>query len=108
MPLALQPYLPVEDARRLPGCVAKGALVEVEGVAQSAGGTLIGGKDEVAARQRLINLGRQRGGEGHTLFIRLMGAEKAASEQVSELASQHREVSWSRSVKCRCDLRGER
>jgi hypothetical protein len=65
--------------------VAEGALVEVESVAQSAGGTLIGGEDEVAARQRLIDLGRQRGGGGHTLFIRLAGAEK---QRDSESASQ--------------------
>jgi hypothetical protein len=66
---------------------AEGALVEIEGATQGAGGTLIGGEDGGAARQRLINLGRQRGGGGHTLFIRLMEAEKAASQQGSELAS---------------------
>jgi hypothetical protein len=55
---------------------AKGALVEIKGVAQGACGALICGDDSPSARQRFCDLLGQRVRMIHTPFIRLPGAEK--------------------------------
>ena len=79
VPQASQPGIPCEDRRRLPVGDAEGVLLQIEGVVYGAGGTLVGGEDDGAALQRLLNLRGQRGRIVHTPFIRFTGAEKAAS-----------------------------
>jgi hypothetical protein len=54
--------------------------VEIEGMAQGARGALVGGENDPAARQRLLDLLGQRVGIVHTLFIRLKGLEKPGAK----------------------------
>ena len=78
VPKAGEPGVPGEDGGRGPEGVAEGALVEVEGVVEGAGGSLVGGEDGCALRQGCGDLPGQGRGLVHTPFIRLGSAEKRA------------------------------
>lgn len=86
-PESFKPGIPSEDGGRLPVGDTEGVLVEIEGMAQGAGGALVCGEDGRVGLERLLNLRGQRARIIHTPFIRFVAAEKVVMQQVSKSAS---------------------